>query len=276
MSLVVFNGCSFVAGDALTWDRHYPDVDVDRHIWSRETHPTYSAQDIKAMSDHYWTNLRPLDNLPTQTARLLGSTAVDLSQDGNSNRAIAISTIDYLSQLDCLDGVTVCIGWTEPTRRLVWDAEIGQLINLSIHRLIDRAMPRIFRDYINLAIVSADEMDHVIDYITHVQLLTSYLESRSINYVFWRSMGQPIDTAPLARITQYGTRSFNPQRTLDHSRWLALDQHAEPWKSSSWFEQLTPTDTISNFNRHPNLSAVSKMSHRLADRLAELAVKKLP
>ena len=46
MKTVLLNGCSFVAGDAVTWDTYFPDIDWMTHIYSRRLHPNYSSKEI--------------------------------------------------------------------------------------------------------------------------------------------------------------------------------------------------------------------------------------
>lgn len=260
---LLFNGCSFVAGDFLTWHQHYPDIDPDIYIWGRQRHPSLTQNQLKQLTDHYWRELRPRDNLAQQVSRLTGLEAIDISSDGNSNTAIAQSTIAYISEHP--GDYQICIGWTEPTRRMVWEAEVGQWINLSLHRLEDPRLPRRYRDYVNLNLVSAPEADHSLDYVQNLVMLNSWAQSQGLPIIQWRSMGpQGVQPCMLAR-TEYGVATLDPRRVLDPMTWLELS--SEPWWGRSWFDQLGPGQTISPTNLHPNIPAVRAQAAKIAERI---------
>ena len=262
---LLFNGCSFVAGDALTWHLHYPDIDPDLHIWGRKPHPKYSAQDIKMLSDRYWRELRPRDNLAAQVSRLTGLEAIDISADGNSNRSIALSTIAYISEHP--GDYWVCTGWTEPTRRTVWDPTADQWINLSLHRLEDPQLPNRLRRYIHSNLVEAPEQDHILDYATSLITLNSWLAGRVQGHTQWRSMGPsgPVDC--LNRRSQYGVDVPSLEQILDPKDWL--EPGPDPWCQPSWFYQLGSEDCISASNRHPNLAAVERFARKISDKIRQ-------
>lgn len=266
---LLFNGCSFVAGDALTWHQHYPDIDPDLHIWGRRPHPRYSAQDIKTLSDRYWRELRPRDNLAAQVSKLTGLEAIDISADGNSNTAIAQSTMAWVTEHP--DQYCLCIGWTETIRRTVWEPGPNQWINLSLHRLEDSQLPRRFRDYINLNIVSAPEPDHCLDYLQNLFMLNSWARAQGIHVIQWRSMGLQGNPPALDARTQYGVQIADPKRVLSTSAWL--DTGPEPWWGPSWFEQLTPQLTISATNLHPNLASVQAQAAKIAERIQPIVLQ---
>ena len=265
---LLFNGCSFVAGDCLTWHRHYPDIDPELHIWGRRPHPKYSQDHIRAITDHYWRVLRPQDNLAAQVSRLTGLEAIDISADGNSNQAIALSTIAYITENP--GQYIACLGWTEPARSMAWDYTANQWINLNVHRMEDPKLPPRYRDLIAVNLVGALEPELMLNYAHSLITVNTWLRSQGVSSVQWRSMGQPMDPGCLDIRTPYGVSLPQLSALLDAKAWLGTD--SEPWVGTSWFDRLTDSDCISAGNRHPNLKAVEQMSQRIADHLAKSAV----
>jgi hypothetical protein len=264
---LLFNGCSFVAGDALTWHIHYPDIDPDLHIWERRPHPRYSEQDIKMLSDRYWRELRPRDNLAAQVSKLTGLEAIDISADGNSNRSIALSTIAYISEHP--GDYWVCTGWTEPTRRTVWDPTADQWININLHRLQDPRMPRTMKDAIEHQLIRAPEQDHILDYATSLITLNSWIEGKVKGHTQWRSMGPHGSVSCLDQRSQYGVALPSLGQILDSKNWLGHQD--QPWAGPSWFSQLSDSDVISPTNWHPNLQAVERQAQLIADKIRQTA-----
>ena len=265
---LLFNGCSFVAGDFLTWHRHNPDIDPDLYIWRRWPHPTYTSDEIRVKTNYYWRVLRPQDNLAGQVSRLTGLEAIDISVDGNSNQAIALSTMAYITENP--GDYTVCLGWTETSRTMAWDYTANQWINLNIHRLEDPKLPSRYRDMIAVNLVQALEPELTLDYAQQLITLEAWLVQRGIASVQWRSMGQAMTAGCLDIRTDYGVAVPNLMSQLTRSNWLGTE--TEPWVGPSWLDQLAADDFISPTNRHPNLSAVAVQARRIADHLAVLGL----
>ena len=98
MTKLLFSGCSFVAGDAIVWDKYFPDIRWEQAI-NREpnTHKVYSQSEIQEKYLHYVKFIRPLHSLAAQVNTLRGGGPfVDLATDGASNDSIAHSVISYL------------------------------------------------------------------------------------------------------------------------------------------------------------------------------------
>ena len=227
---LLFTGCSFVAGDALAWDLFYPNLP-----WS-----IHSPHQLD-----YAVKRRPY-TLAAQTAELVGADSwTDISKDGQSNMGIAHHTLDWLSQ-NLRDDLVVCIGWTEPIRRMVWD---GFWINMSVHALTeDPKLPPEFRRYIMETIVARSEEDHQLDYLTSVYLLNNWLSAHKVAAVQWRSMGEPFQQTPgLARV--------NSQIT---GEWLTEPQ------GPSWHSFMQAKDRCAADNLHPNRAEVARHAERIA------------
>ena len=43
---LLFNGCSMTAGDEITWDKHYPDIDWWENIYLTKPHAEYTKDQI--------------------------------------------------------------------------------------------------------------------------------------------------------------------------------------------------------------------------------------
>lgn len=233
---LIFAGCSFVTGQALCWQEVYG-----------EPAPRILARDPRYAE---YVRLRRPWTLAEKTAQLVGAGAVDISHDGMSNQAIAHRTIEWLERNGHEDRV-VCVGWTEPIRRMVWD---GFWINVSVNAFEDPQLPADFRDYIEKGIVSRPDEEHNLEYISSMYLLNSYLRSRAIPSVQWRSMG--LEFAALAGLAQ-------PEAMITGA-WLGSPT------GISWHQHMRPADYISPVNQHPNLEEVQRHAARLAEQIALL------
>jgi hypothetical protein len=254
---LLFNGCSFTAGDLVTWHLHYPDIDSQQHIWEGKPHARYSRAEIMTRAQIYTQQLRSQNNLSAVTASLTGLPVVDLAVDGASNQSIAQGTIDWITRNP--DEYCVCIGWTEPARRLIWDG--GNWVTLSVARLQDRNLPPQWRRYIDTAIVAINDATHQLDYYNSALLLYSWLTSRNIPVVFWRSMGTAF-TLPLQG-GPYSSPVSDPATQWRDRVWL------DSFNGVSWQGRLTPADWINSKNSHPNRAAVGRQAELIAARVLE-------
>jgi hypothetical protein len=226
---LVFAGCSFVEGEALCWQEFY-----------EEEPPLIIARDPRHAE--YCARRQPY-TLAARTAALMDSSYTDISHDGMSNLAIAHRTIEWLEANGHKD-TCVCVGWTEPIRRMVWD---GFWINMSIHAFNDPRLPKEFRSFVEQAIVARPNQDHWLDYLTSVYLLNNYFRARGIRSVQWRSMGEPFDPLPgLA----------DPTALVD-GHWLT-----DP-NGPSWHNLMTDAQRISPGNLHPNQREVAAHAERI-------------
>jgi hypothetical protein len=228
---LLFTGCSWVAGDALAWDLLYPG-----ETWSLGT-PRYRQ---------YSLDRKPY-TLAHLTADQLSATYTDISLDGMSNLGLALEAIKWIDQYrGGYDRLVVCVGWTDPTRRRVWDR--NQWIDLSVQYLEDPKLSHEFREYIRHAIVLRDPQDHYQDYLSAQLLLGSALLAKGIRSVQWRSVGEPFEPPEgLRAVAQAG--------------WLS-----DPY-GPSWNTLLSDGLRISKTNLHPNRDEVAAHATRIAKRI---------
>jgi hypothetical protein len=131
---------------------------------------------------------------------------------------------------------------------MVWD---GFWINVSVHAFDDPQLPPAFRDYIEKGILTRPDEEHQLEYLSSMYLLNSYLQSRNIQSVQWRSMGA--EFKPPAGLA-------HPDRMIT-GRWLGSPTGV------SWHDFMGPSDRISKTNQHPNMQEVQRHAQRIAEQI---------
>ena len=246
MKTLLFNGCSYVAGDAIVWDRYCRDVLKHEVNWLSFVH----TGDI----DSYFKYRAKL-NLSAQTAALCHTTSVDLSKDGASNAYIALTTIKYLTGLTTAEqkNIHVCIGWTEESRRFRWDNPTRCFINLNVNSAANNPNVTKHIPYMKSDIVNSDPADHYLDYFKHVMLLENFLIRHNIKFTFWRSLGFPINL-PAGFEKVYNINSTSANNWIKFDKWSPLPAILD----ISWMESLMPGEGIDEVNKHPNAKRASE------------------
>jgi hypothetical protein len=286
MKKILLNGCSFVAGDALTWDTHFPDINWMKHVFYKKLHPTYSSKQICEISLDYKFNLRPKDNLRGQLEKLLKVDVIDISTDGNSNDNIAMSTIGFLTSLSPNERKQyhICIGWTELTRRIKWVEEHNHFFNLH-HSHLNDIQYKGYAGFIKESIINPHDLDHVYNFFKNIFMLQCYLKLNGISFTFWKSLGDPGQPNDITEIDSVFSRNrkngcipFEQETCFDANDWLTLNNDASdwitcnnnrcPWLEKSWGYYITSRKHfVSDDNRHPSLQAVIDFSLTVADRI---------
>jgi len=221
---LLFVGCSWVAGDALAWDLLYPG-----ETWRIGT----------SQYQQYCLDRRPY-TLAHLTAGLVSATYTDLSRDGISNHSMALEAREFILKYPG-DDLVVCVGWTDPARRRVWDHD--RWIDLGLQYLDDPKLPRQWREYIRHSIVLRTDQDHLQDYLTACAILADL----PVRLVQWRSVGTSFDPLGLPHVDAQG--------------WIS-----DPY-GDSWHSRLTPSQRISPTNLHPNRLEVLAHADRIAARI---------
>jgi len=266
---LLFNGCSMVAGDAVTWSNYYPDIDwFDHTHFSRKSHPKYTADEIEIMRLNYVHNLRKTDNLAGQVSKLTELVVDDISIDGNSNQNICMSTIGFLSELSQEERQTyhVCIGWSEHTRRTEWETDHGTFYNINIGHL-EATCHANFHNYIKEAIVNRTDIDHTLNYFHNLITLQSYLKSNNITYTFWSTLTGPVSNNIIFQLEKKSVTNLIPYQhklLFDKKDWLVFNEAYEyPWIGPCW--NIEKKSWISDKNKHPNLETVIEFSKKVAE-----------
>lgn len=260
---LLFNGCSMTAGDALTWDKHYPDID-----WFniRDTkHPKYSIDEMQAFFLNYRADLRILDNLGSHVGKLTGKSVVDLSDDGNCNQNICMTTIQFLEELSTQErkNYHVCIGWSAISRRMAWEPNLNEFVNLTIGEL-DHVNKIYFHQYIKESMINRADADHIINYFHNIVSLQNYLKANAITYTFWNTLNhincnlEILYTGNNKKIIPYKHKIM-----FNQTDWLSFDDCKYPWLGLPW-SLTTLYKGISKKNNHPNLESVIELAKKVA------------
>ena len=291
---LLFNGCSFVAGDALVWERfckgilkidqvlNWEEFDSYRQyylqfetghttVWERVCKDTLKLDRLIKWAEFdsyrlYYHQYRSGYNLAAQTAALCHTTSVDLSKDGASNAYIALTTIDYLMGLTTAEqkNIHVCIGWSGMERRLRWDNRTTAFVNLGVHSLRNSWSTE-HRAFVTADIVNGSDLDNQMDFFKHVLLLESFLSAHNITYTFWRALGN------LGNIDLISKTKFTKILNVDiNDNWIKFDPHLSVVVGPSWCDSMTIDDCISKSNRHPNLKCVTAYANTLAKTISNL------
>jgi len=266
---LLFNGCSMTAGDAVTWSNYYPDVDFILHSHFKQPNPKYSLMEIHEMYRNYILNLRPLDNLSGQVHKLTGQECTDLSEDGNSNQNIAMTTISFLSQLSLEErkNYHVCVGWSALARKTCWNPKEKNFYNVNIGHLEDPDHVS-FHDYIKEVLINASDIDHVTDYFSNIILLQSYLKANNITYTFWNTIAY-VELLWVNELNNFNKHKkiipYKHELLFDSQDWIAFSGSKQPWLDDIW--SISSTKTISKDNLHPNLEEVIKLAKQITEKI---------
>lgn len=260
MKKLIFNGCSYTAGDACAWDLFCPEIPWTRQLWS-----SAPSQELMEKYGTYRLDFRPKYNIGGVCANKLNAEKIDLSQDGNANSMIALRTIDYILSLrpDSRKNYHVCIGWTEYARRAKWSNKHLKLETLHVSHL-DHPEYSEFENYIKQEIVLNTDTDHVIHYIKDVMLLENFLKAQGMTYTFWRALGvQP-------QIPKDLSKAFTISENISNNdNWIPFNQN-DPIRivGSTWTDVLHQYDDyVTEDNLHPNLKAINAHADRVCDHI---------
>ncbi len=273
MKKILINGCSFTAGDALTWKNYHPDIDWMKYVFHRKLHPVYSSKQIQQYYTDYKDTLRKKDNVGGQLSKLLNVEVIDIAEDGSSNDILTLKTISFLEKLSPEErkNYHVCVGWTELTRRMVWLPDLNDFFSLH-HSHLNQPTFRDRNEFIKEVIISAPDEDHYVNFFSNVFFLQCYLKLNNISYTFWRTLGGPSPAAG-----RYNEQNIVKNMHLQHDKifdnadWLSFDKYNQPWIGDVWWNVLTQhKHFISVENPHPSLDGVIQLSTRLADKIRPL------
>jgi hypothetical protein len=203
MKKLLFNGCSFVAGDAIVWEEYLKLNNIpveDYFIWM----PNSNKQNVEqrqALYTNYRDVYRRTRNIPAIVAKHFNTEVLDLSEDGNSNDAIAMTTILKLLEIpvEKRKEFHVVIGWTESSRRARYLTSENDFFNLHVRHWDQKDTSPYVKElvgYLTHGIVLATNRDHYLNYVRSIMLLENFLKANGVTYTFYRSLGTPSDCTP--------------------------------------------------------------------------------
>jgi hypothetical protein len=275
MKTLLFNGCSFMAGDEIVWAQYCISKGKPVIDWNTFWLQIHGDPEVKSVWRDYRFDYRRLHNLPMAIATHLASSRIDISEDGNSNDCIALGTIAYLLSKTREERrqFHVCIGWSSNSRFLKYVDSINGFVNLHVNHVgvgHGQAELRDIQDYIDIVFAKNTDEDFWLNYIKNVMLLENFLISNGVTYTFYRALGHNQDIKDLKKLPPFDFDLPNASIT-NHSNWYSFQASDDigrwPIGQQSWTSTIQNDESqwISEKNRHPNLKAVSIFSAQLAD-----------
>lgn len=249
MKKLLFNGCSFVAGDDLGWDHNkLGDPIKSSKLWEEHI--------IKRKA---W-------NLPAKSAEKLNTDVIDISMDGNSNPGIVLQTIEYIStklNKEERSNLHVCIGWSEISRFMAFNKFKFDNINpawlsAKTPKNLWKDKYNYIKDYCEAFVMYKKDVDIMIPYIISVSCLENFLINNNITYTFWRSLGSSVTPEEFNILNNYVTID----KMSNRNSWILLgDVKPHPMVGISWATNLNKIRSESvSITGHPNETSV--LSHR--------------
>jgi hypothetical protein len=280
---LLINGCSFTAGDDIAWDHE------THGVWNDFV--SSSVSNKTQIFDNYINLIRPRYNFAGVLSRLLNTTSVDLSRDGNNNSEIALTTIGYISRLTLEErkNLHVCVGWTEPSRLCRWSSSNNKFISINPtmldwykkHKDTGGMITNIYNEFYENSLVwiaSLKDIDIIVDDIFRVLAVENYLKAEKITYTFWKSIGNPVKESDMMLLKIYANLNLN---YLDPSNWIkfagsskmfnkyagllaGMDTNNYPYTGISW-QWLMEEDPnrYTTPGKHPSKIAVEELSNEI-------------
>lgn len=281
MKKILCNGCSFVAGDALVWDKYLKENNLDGlEDWIKLKIKIKNENASKFEEFHfnqYRMLYRKKYNLTAMIANKLNTSSVDLSEDGNSNDAITLTTILYLLNVlpENRSKYHVIIGWTALPRRLKYSDLYKKFVSLNNNFLVhlngDNKMYSELKEY-TTTMMSLYHEDHYLNYITNIMLLENFLKSNNCTYTFYRSLGTLTEGNlrlwPLANIESM-TQDLKKIISNDNN-WLSFDKGKLSIDSESFGEKYilgekNKTNRLADNNPHPTYFMTEFLAEQLVN-----------
>jgi hypothetical protein len=307
MKKLIFNGCSFVAGEAIVWDQFCAEQNVENFGFPFD-YNKYPPKHGERLSNLYHWFYKKNYNLSAQCGKYLDTDVIDLSMDGNSNTSIALTTIDFLQSLprDNLDDYHVIIGWTEYSRVYKYFSGKNDERFIDVSTWYLNNSPNIdVREFCKFFYSTWKDYDFLLDYMKNILLLESFLKSNNISYTFFRSLGDEINDSLIPEVSnfmkEYHTdvqnltnhETFNnyPENRIavfklnmrhrwkiSHHRsfinsdhWYAFGKDNGGWLGKSWRTHMYETqgEFLSKQDHHPSLNAVKLFAKDLCNQIIQ-------
>ena len=280
---LLINGCSFTAGDDIAWDH------AAHGVW--RDFISSSVLNKNQIFDNYTNLIRPQYNFAGVLSRLLNTTSVDLSRDGNNNSEIALTTIGYISRLTPEErkNLHVCIGWTEPSRLCKWSSSNTKFATINVtmldwyktHKDTGGIITNLYNEFYENSLVwiaSLKDIDIIVDDVFRILAVENYLKAEQITYTFWKSLGGPVRETDLMILKRHANLNLN---YLDSSNWIkfavssklsnehvgiltGMDTNNHPYTGIPWRWQMQEDpDRYITPGNHPSKIAVEELSNEI-------------
>jgi len=270
-----------MAGDEIAWEQYCLETKGRILKWRDYWSDKERTEDNQKFLDHYRYTYRRQYNLPMATAIQLGCDRVDISEDGNSNDNIALSTISYLLNrpIEERKQYHVCIGWTSTCRFIKYIEGVSNSYNSHYSNLHvthvggEHCQPELRRIqyYIDASFRALSDEDLWLNFVKNVMLLESFLINNGITYTFYKALGTINDVRSIGPFEPFKFVIPNDKVTND-SNWynfkpLHYEESKHPYENDSWTTTVLEFGDywVSEENTHPNLKAVGDFSKDLAN-----------
>ena len=270
MKKLVFNGCSFMAGDELLWKQFHKEHNKQLLPWHDKI--------VRSMDDIDFRNkyieYRKQFNLPAVVSKKLMCHHTDLSRDGKSNDTIAIETLAYINSIDKEERKNhhVIVGWTSLARIIKYSKINKHFIDLTgghYHLSDSDPAKNALKNHIKTRILDGDDEDFILDYLKNIMLLEDNLISNNISYNFYSAVDDGL--YEFKNIGPFNSHSFTTVKLkvedcTNHNNWYKFDeQNTTPINGLGWnmIFHNKPHMCISPTNGHPGLSAIYDFSEKL-------------
>jgi hypothetical protein len=269
MKNLLFNGCSYVAGDDIGWDyEKYGSIHDEKNheLWNQHKENRKSF------------------NMSAKCASLLGVDAVDLSLDGNCNYNIITTTINYVKSLteEEKNNLHVCIGWTEPMRFFYFHDTANRFHTVNPQHMLlkkTRCLENDFWDdvrekigeYCLAEVRYKKDIDYALKYISEFSWLENFLKANKITYTFWRSLGH--------RMGNHDDQHLRYILDIDNlskfENWISFDRNLcpDPWLGQSWRSYINVSGEPLSKDDHPSEISVNNFTVRLCENICQQLLK---
>lgn len=281
MKKLLVNGCSFVAGDALIWDRYIEENNIVDLKWMdlkiRAKNNKVSKEE-EFHFNYYRQIYRRKYNLPAMLANKLDTEFIDISEDGNSNDTISMTTILYLLNIPEKERSKyhVVVGWTGLPRRLKFSKIYQKFIslnnNFSIHLTNDNPLYNELKNYAQSMKEMYDE-DNYLNYISSIMLLENFLKLNNCTYTFFRSLGiehnKNLNIWPVNEHISF-LKEIDKKKLSDDKNWYKINKNSLSFDSISFGEKYilghkNKNNRIDVNNPHPTYKMVNWFAGQLVD-----------
>ena len=275
MKKLIFNGCSFMAGDEIVWKDYCIENNKSGLDWFSFT--SNSTESEAEFWNNYRYDYRMKRNLPSMVTRNLGTTHTDISGDGYSNDMIAMSTINYLLSLPPAErkNYHACIGWTTTARLMKYTRQANCFFNLHISQIgYTKGDPILeeLSEYLTVAIGKSYDEDIFMNFIKNIIMLESFLIANGVTYTFYKSLGTQYDTAPKqpAVLAPPFVSFVARENITNHDNWMRFDDDHLPYMGESWTSAILMQHEhlfVSKRNCHPNVESAKALSEMIKNKI---------
>lgn len=273
MKKLIFNGCSFMAGDELVWEQYHKIHNKEVTSWFINKDSIISDDDNLFRNEYM--NYRQNFNLPSIICKMLGEyEKIDLSFDGSSNEHIAMETIAYLNSFTKEDrkDCHVIIGWSSLGRIMKYSKYSNLFIDLTAGHYDDHTADpakNALREHIKIRILNSDDEDFLLDYVKNIMLLENYLIANNVSYTFYRALDDAMKGFETIGPFSYGsTYLLTIKDCTRHENWYRFtDTLYDPINALGWVSEFCrdPKKWVTPTNSHPGLATLHEFANKLVE-----------